>query len=138
MYEDAKLSKQNIYTAYSDFKGVFGGVDHRILFQLMEGYGFQRSYIATCKQLYAASKIYYMTIHGNTYLIQIHRGTLQGDTLSPFLFTIFMEPLLRWLAVGSRGYRPSYQPHKPTASIITYDDHVYADVINITEGSIKN
>jgi hypothetical protein len=24
MYEDAKLSKKNIYTAYSDFKGSFG------------------------------------------------------------------------------------------------------------------
>ena len=49
-----------------------------------------------------------------------------------------MEPLLRWLAVGSRGYRPSYQTHKPTASIITYDDHGYADDISITTGSIQN
>ena len=39
MYEDAKLSKQNIYTAYSDFKGAFGDMDHRIRFQLMEEYG---------------------------------------------------------------------------------------------------
>jgi hypothetical protein len=40
MYEDAELSRQNMYTKYSDFKGVFGGMDHRILFQLLEGYGF--------------------------------------------------------------------------------------------------
>ena len=79
-----------------------------------------------------------MTIHGNTDLIQMLRGTLQGDTLSPFLFAIFMEPLLRWLAVGNRGYKPSYQSHKPTASIITYDDHGYADDISITAGSIQN
>ena len=49
MYEDAKNPKRNIYTAYSDFKGAFGGMDHRILFQLMEEYGFQDSYIAVCK-----------------------------------------------------------------------------------------
>ncbi len=79
-----------------------------------------------------------MTIHDTTDPIQIHRGTLQGYTLSPFLFTIFMEPLLRWLAVGSRGYRPSYQPHKPKASIIPYDDHGFADDISITAGSIQN
>jgi hypothetical protein len=36
MYEDAKISKRNIYTAYSNFKGAFGGMDHRILFQLMK------------------------------------------------------------------------------------------------------
>jgi hypothetical protein len=39
-YEDAKISKRNIYTVYSDFKGTFGGMDHRILFQLMKEYGF--------------------------------------------------------------------------------------------------
>jgi len=99
MYEDAKITKQNIYTAYSDFKGAFGGMDHRIMFQLMEAYGFQDSYIATCRQLYSASSTYYMTIHGNTAPIHIHRGTRQGDTLSPFLFTIFMENeiKLNWL-----------------------------------------
>jgi hypothetical protein len=57
MYEDAKLSQKNKYTAYSDFKGAFGGMDHRILFQLIliKGYGFLKSFIAACKQLYAAS-----------------------------------------------------------------------------------
>ena len=93
MYEDAKLSKQNIYATYSDFKGAFGGMDYRILFQIMKGYGFQDSYIATCTQLYAASSTCHMIIHGNSAPIQIHRGSLQGDTLSPFLFTIFMEPM---------------------------------------------
>ncbi len=95
MYEDAKISKRNIYTAYSDFNGAFGGMDHRILFQLMKEYGFQDSYIDTCQQLYSASNTYYMTIHGNTVPLSIYRGTLQEDTLSPFLFTIFTEPLLR-------------------------------------------
>ncbi len=138
MHEDAKTSKRNIYTAYSDLKGAFGGMDHRILYQLMGEYGFQDSYIAACKQLYSASNTYYMTIHGITTPLSIYRGTLQGDTLSPFLFTIFMEPLLRWLAVGSRGYKPTYQPHKSTSTIIAYNDHGYADDVSITAGSIQD
>jgi hypothetical protein len=48
-----------------------------------------------------------------------------------------MEPLLRWLAVGNRGYRPTYQPHKPTSTIITYDEHGYADDMSITARSIQ-
>ena len=113
MYEDAKLSKNNIYTAYSDFKGTFRGMDYRILFQIMRDYGFHDSYIATCQQLYSDCHTYYVTMQGNTIPIPIHNGTLQGDTLSPFLFAMFMEPLLRWLSVGSRGYQVTYQSHKP-------------------------
>ena len=79
-----------------------------------------------------------MTIHGSTAPIHIHTGLLQDDTLSPFLFTIFMEPLLKWLVVGSRGYRPSYQPTKSKTTFITYDDSGYADDVNITVGSIQN
>ena len=79
-----------------------------------------------------------MAIHGNTTPLSIYRGTLQGDTLSPFLYTIFMEPLLRWLAVGSQGYKPTYQPHKTTSTIITYDDHEYADDVIITAGTMQD
>jgi hypothetical protein len=61
-----------------------------------------------------------------------------SNTLSAFIFMIFMEPLLRWLAVGSQGYHPYYQPHKNTSVVITYDDHVYADDVSITAGTVKN
>ncbi len=138
MYEDAKLSKSNIYTACSDFKGAIGGMDHRILIQIMKEYGFKDSYVETCKQLYSLASTYYMAIHGNTIPIPMHISTLQGDTLSPFLLTIFMEPLLRWLSVASGGYRPSYQPHRSPNAIITYDDHIYADDVSITVGAVQN
>ena len=43
--------------------------------------------------------------HGTTPPIPIHRGVLQGSTLSPLLFIIMLEPLMRWLRVGGRGYQ---------------------------------
>jgi hypothetical protein len=56
-----------------------------------------------------SSGTYSTTLHGNTPTIPIHRGKLQEDTLSSFMFTIFMEPLLRWLSIGNRGYKPMQQ-----------------------------
>jgi hypothetical protein len=49
MYEDAKMSKKHIYAAYSDFKGAFGGMDHRILFKTMRDLGFPECYTNTCE-----------------------------------------------------------------------------------------
>ncbi len=111
--------------------------DNRILFQIINGYGFHDSYIAACQQLYSASNTYYMTIHGNRIPIPVYGGALQGKTLSFFLSAISMKPLLRWLSIGSKGYRPAYQPYKSSSAIITYDDHGYADDTSITVGNIR-
>ena len=134
--EDAKLNKKDIYTMFADFRSAFNGTDHTILFAIMEDLGMPPSYIEACRQLYAQSKTYYMTPHGDTAPINIDRGTLQGDTLSPFLFTLFIEPLMRWLRVGSRGYRPT--GHKPDTFVLSYDEHGYADDISITTETLPN
>jgi len=68
----------------------------------------------------------------------MHRGTLQGDTLSPFLFTIFKEPLLRRLSIGCRGYKSKHYSKLPESTHVTYDDHGYAADISITTGTLEN
>ena len=48
---------------------------------------------------------------GLSSLIRWRRGTLQGDTLSPLLFLLYLEPLLQWLQVGDAGYLPGCSSH---------------------------
>ncbi len=79
-----------------------------------------------------------MTPHGNTPAIPIHIGTLQGDTLSLFLFTKFMGPLLRWLSIERRRYRPMHHSDQPASTYMTYDDHGYANDISIITGALEN
>ena len=136
--EDAKTAGKPVYTAFADFKGAFNGTDHRIMFQFMRDLGMPECYVRTCEHIYSTSRTAYITPHGLTPQIPIHRGTLQGDTLSPFLFTLFLEPLMRWIMAGGRGYIPHCTSNTEGEFSITYDEHGYADDISITTGSLEN
>jgi hypothetical protein len=140
MMEDAKLYHKDFYVIYADFKGTFNAADHRIMFKHMRQLGLPPTFVDTCEHLYGVSSTDYITPYGPTPSIDINRGTLQGDTLSPFLFTHFLEPFLRWLTVGSRGYRPgppatNVDPTEPTA---TYPGHGFADDLSLATGSTPN
>jgi hypothetical protein len=116
MMEDAKLYHKDFYVMYADFKGAFNAADHRIMFKHMRQLGMPPTFVDTCEHLYGVSSTENITPYGPTPSIDINRGTLQGDTLSPFLFTLFLEPFLRLLTVGCRGYRlgPSATYADPT------------------------
>ena len=62
--------------------------------------GFPTDAIEAVKHLYTqASTQIRLPSGGSTDPIPVERGTIQGDTLSPFLFLLYLEPLLRWLHV---------------------------------------
>jgi hypothetical protein len=109
---------------YADFKGAFNAADHRIMFKHMRQLGMPSTFVDTCEHLYGVSSTDYIPPYGPTPSIDIKRGTLQGDTLSPFLFTLFLEPFLRMLTMGSRGYRagPPATNVDPTEPTATYPD----------------
>jgi hypothetical protein len=122
---------------YADFKGAFNAADHRIMFKHMRQLGMPPTFVDTCEHLYGVYSTEYITPYGPTPSIDINRGTLQGDTLSPFLYTLFLEPFLRWLTVGSRGYSPgppatNVDPTEPTA---TYPGHGFADDLGLATGT---
>ena len=62
--------------------------------------------------------------------IELGRGTIQVDMPSPILFLIFIEPLLRWLQSGGRGYRYKCLINTPedgqTISSLAYADDLAA------------
>ena len=69
--------------------------------------------------------------------VPVGRGTIQGDTLSPLLFLIYLEPLLRWLSVGARGYTPGCTAplgHHPARC--TQTAGAYADDLDLTASDL--
>jgi hypothetical protein len=120
MMEDAKFSKKYVYIMYADFKSAFNAADHRIMFKHMRQLGMPPTFVKTCEQLYWVSTTDYITPYDSTPSIDINRGTLHGDTLSPFLLTLFLEPFLRWLTIGGHGDRrgtPTTNAHRPLKTL---------------------
>ena len=67
--------------------------------------GFPKDAVEVVQDLHKNARTQVHCNFGQTQDIMVRRGTIQGDSLSPFLFIVFMEPLLRWLNFGDGGYR---------------------------------
>jgi hypothetical protein len=61
-------------------------------------------FINIITKLYNGATTEFVTPHDHTFPIGIRRGTLQGDPLSPLMFDLKIEPLIRWLNASNKGY----------------------------------
>jgi hypothetical protein len=87
----------------------------------MKDLGYPHDAIKLVGNIYTQSTTVFIGEHfGKTQPIPIQRGTIQGDTLSPCLFIIFLEPLLRWLHQGKNRY--IFRTSKVTISSAAYAD----------------
>eukprot|EP00983_Pelagomonas_calceolata_P033552 1050190-Pelagomonas_calceolata.AAC.1 len=105
---DAKAFGKDIYALIVDFTSAFNTTYHDLMLWIMYNLGFHTDAVDTVKTPYEnATTQGRSPSGGSTKQIPVERGTIQGDTLSPFIFLLYMEPLLRWLHVGGRGYQHS-------------------------------
>lgn len=133
--EDAMLFSQNIYLLMVDFSAAFDTIDQDKLLMIMYDLGFPTDAIDVVRNLYDRANTTFQTPGGATGAVPIDRGTIQGEGLSPFLFALYPEPLLRWLHVGERGYVQKCLTRKGGAAGPVLQDHIssctYADDLNL-------
>jgi hypothetical protein len=142
LLEDARLGQQNMYVLQADLSEAFDTPDHDKMLQVLYDLGFPTDSVEVVKDLYTGANTTIQTPFGPTDMIPINVGTIQGDSLSPLLFTLYLEPLLRWLQVGARGYHPKlFGPKSVNTEVITshyYSNNTFADDITGTTGTISN
>ncbi|KAJ9513715.1 hypothetical protein QJQ45_015469 [Haematococcus lacustris] len=135
--EDAKLAKADIYALMVDFTSAFNTTCQDKLLWIMHDLGFPTDATDAVKDLYTGATTRFKTPYGPTDPVPVDRGTIQGDSLSPFLFLIYIEPLLRWLQVGARGYK-FQSVENDSDNRYTIGSIDYADDVAILCNSISN
>jgi hypothetical protein len=120
-----------------DFTNAFNRVNHDKLFRIMTALGYPPSLVHIVRQAYATSSTQYRTPHGDTPPMRVGRGTIHGDSLSPILFAIYIEPMLRWLRSGDRVCRLSPDNDSHAVDNLTYADDLCVLSPNLADARIQ-
>ena len=88
-------SSRNIYFCFIDYAKAFDCVDHSKLWKILKEMGIQDYLICLLRNLYAGQEATVRTGHGTTDWFQIGKGVCQGCILSPCLFNLYAEYIMR-------------------------------------------
>ena len=95
--EKAREFQKNIYFCFIDCAKAFDCVDHNKLWKILKEMGIPDLLTCLLRNLYAGQEATVRTGHGTTDWFQIGKGVRQGCILSPCLFNLYAEYIMRML-----------------------------------------
>ena len=93
--EKARQFQKNIYFCFIDYAKAFHCVDHNKLWKILKEKGILDHLTCLLRNLYAGQGATFRTWHGTTDWFQIGKGVCQSCTLSPCLFNLHAEYIMR-------------------------------------------
>uniref|UniRef100_A0A8B9XK85 Reverse transcriptase domain-containing protein n=1 Tax=Bos mutus grunniens TaxID=30521 RepID=A0A8B9XK85_BOSMU len=91
----AREFQKNIYFCFIDYAKAFDYVDHNKLWKILQEMGIPDHLTCLLRNLYAGQEATVRTGHGTTDWFQIGKGLRQGCILSPCLFNLYAEYIMR-------------------------------------------
>ena len=88
-------SRKNIYFCFIDYTKAFDCVDHNKLWEILKEMGIPEHLTCLLRILYAAQEATVRTELGKTDWFQTGKGVRQGCILSPCLFKLYAEYIMR-------------------------------------------
>ena len=93
--EKATGFQENIYFCFIDYAKAFDCVDHNKLWKILKEMGIPDHLICLLRNLYAGQEATVRTGQGTTDWFQVGKGVCQGCILSPCLFNLYAEYIMR-------------------------------------------
>ena len=93
--EKAREFQKNTYFCFIDYAKAFDCLDHNKLWKILKEMEIPDHLTCLLRSLYAGQKATDRTEHGTTDLFQIGKGVRQGCILSPCLFYLYAEYIMR-------------------------------------------
>ena len=91
----AREFQKNIYFCFIDYAKAFDCVDHSKVWKILREMGIPDHLTCILRNLYAGQEATVRTGHGTTDWFQIGKGVSQGCILSPCLFNLYSEYIMR-------------------------------------------
>ena len=91
----AREFQKNIYFCFIEYAKAFNCVDHNKLWKILQEMGIPDHLTSLLRNLYADQETTVRTGHETTYCFQIGKGICQGCILSPCLFNLYAEYIMR-------------------------------------------
>ena len=93
--EKAREFQKNIYFCLTDYAKAFDCVNHNKLWEILQEMGIPDHLTCLLRNLYAGQEATVRAGHGTTDWFQIGKGVRQGCLLSPCLFNLYAEIIMR-------------------------------------------
>ena len=93
--EKARELKKNIYTCFIDYVKDFDCVDHNKLWKILKEMGISDHLTCLLRNRYAGQEATVRTGQGTADWFEIGKGVHQGYILSPCLFNLYAEYIMR-------------------------------------------
>ena len=91
----AREFQKNIYFCFINYAKAFDCVDHNKLWKIMREMGIPDHLTCLLRNLYAGQEATVRTGHGIIHWFQIGKGVRRGCILSPCLFSLYAEYIMR-------------------------------------------
>lgn len=129
---DAKRLQKNVFLTWLDLRNAFGSVPHDVIELTLSHLGIPPSVVQLIKNVYTNAHTVVRTPAGETAEVPILSGVKQGCPLSPIIFNLSVEIILRSILLKASDVGPA-KHHDHHISVLAYAD----DLVLITRDKGK-